>query len=318
MDFYQSIRALDHQPVGESLCAIPTGRAYRNGSSLYADKIHVFPYGESLGVLQSVPMYGVRPPALYMGTAGLINIGNICKLKPSYAVLFDVNPLQTIFWNVVLSADKQNESYEGFRNTLDYSEIIAFNVIKQKWRNVQFSAPESMTSALHNGNPESLSRKTFPRCSQTFSTYLDEIRFTSDDYAYFHHMAVQGRIGTLTLDMFDHAGWRQLSASLCAMRAMDARLPQAVDNMYVSSVFRFVKADTDWTGRKLKEISSSGIFEVLDPEKGVVMDWEGVYSIPEFKTCRMKGDTEWPSQKLPTQKESAPALGAGRLALHFT
>ncbi|PZQ46628.1 MAG: hypothetical protein DI551_04785 [Micavibrio aeruginosavorus] len=259
------------------------------------------------------PSYGHS--SLYMGTAGLINFGHIRNIRPSYAVLFDVNPHQIIYWNVVLSGVRQNQTYEGFRSFLNYSEVISKNMIAQKLGGQEFSARHSMTNVFHDGDPQSLSRQTFFYSARSFSSYMDEINFDEKDYALLRGMVMEDRIGALTLDVFDVEGWQQFSGFLKEMRADYSDFPKAVDTIYVSSVFRFVKADTDWTGRKINTLNNNGIFSILDAQKSVVIDSATVYSVSEFQT-RTK-DNAWPSLRQARKKESAPASGVDRSAPHF-
>lgn len=292
---------LDHEPVGEGLCPIPTGRAYMGSAGVYGDKIHVMPFGERF-------RDGVEPRGgLYMGTAGLMNLAHIARIKPSHAILFDVNPFQTIFSNVVISAAKYNPNYEDFRRTLNYGEILTRRIMNRRLEGVRFSSIGSRTEIFDGGDKKTLSRKTFPSAAVSFSSHLDVMGFRREDYDYIHEMASKGRMSTLTLDVFDVAAWRQLEAFL----RVATGLPNKASVLYVSSIFSFVNADSDWTGRKLKEISLVGLSNILDTKSSIVIDHQREYTAGQYYRFLEEGKP-WLSLNRGT-KESVQVSGADRL-----
>lgn len=312
MNFYLRLRDLDHRLAGDSQCAIPTGRAYVGANGPYADKIHVIPFAEKLQNLPSAE------PRLYMGTAGLMNFGHLRDIKPDYAILFDVNPFQIVFWNVVLSALRHNDTMEGFRQVLNYAEVISRRIISRKLGHIEFSSAGSWTEVLNQDDGVSLSRKAFTSSAASFSSYLDSISFSQEDYAFIKSMAEQGRIGTLTLDVFDPKAWEQLSAHLKELHAEDASVPLKADSLYLSSVLRFADNHSDWTGRTLKDLSMEGLSAILDPSAGMVIDHRGHYTADHFYNQTNK-EKPWLLQpRTLSSRVSAPASGAGPLVPLFT
>lgn len=308
---------LDSQAVGDAQYAIPTGRAYRNAAgSFYADKIHIFPFGEKLRFEGDLEPNGeTNEPRLYMGTAGLLNFGHIRAMRPSHVIFFDVNPFQTIFWNVVIDGVRSNEKYKDFCAMLNYAEVMTAKVVERRLKGHEYSARGSWTQILSHDDGVSLSRKSFARCAASFSSFLDQIKFSEDDYAFLRTLAAEGAIGTLTLDLFDEQGWAQLGTALRDMNARDNFMPAYADALYISSVLRFVDTQSDWTGRKMTGMTLGGLSQVLHPEKSIVMDYRGNYTPHQFHSL-MKEKKPWLYHRQEA-KASAPEPGEGRSAPHF-
>ena len=107
-DFAPPFTALNHE-AGHGLCvAVPGGRGYLRpdrrggGDRVYTDEIHFRIYDESWIRHECLRDRLAASPALhgrvYAGCAGMVNMDYIAATRAPAALLFDINPLQTLFW----------------------------------------------------------------------------------------------------------------------------------------------------------------------------------------------------------------------------
>jgi hypothetical protein len=117
-DFARGLRALDHTLPGPDMVKTPGGRAYVVGGKPYFDDVHFEFVGEDWFSHEALRAQLARSPELqgrvYAGAAGENNLSLIAASKAPAAILFDINPFQTQFWNeflTVLAACPEPEDF---------------------------------------------------------------------------------------------------------------------------------------------------------------------------------------------------------------
>ena len=310
MSFHNVIRNLDHEVVGDDVFPIDSGRAYCRSNGLYADKIHTFPIDENFRCLgQKIQPTG----GLYLGTGGLLNLKYLSQAKASHGILFDINPFQTIFWNVVIGSIRNNESYDAFKLSLNYSEIFTRKIIQRKLQRQSFSSAGSYTEKFDCNLNVSLLRRGFSHHSFCISSCLSDVNFHEDDYKHIRKMACDKKLSTLTLDMFDEASWVQLFKVLEAHHEENKDTPSIPNFVYVSSIFNFLHTQKDWTGKSLENISAPSF---VMGDRTVILDNRTLYEPEEFLNHVLREKEK--CQKLqPNHQVSVPAYGKGKLGLVF-
>ena len=253
--FAAGLEALNHTPTQDDMVILPgIGRAYARDNALgyYAASIHSNavsvdsePHTELLRALEKKNGFGRG--SIYMGCAGFLNLSYIAATRPAGAVLFDINPLQTLFWKRVIGGLAQSRSFHSFRKYMqNLGPLLEGDVIKG-CGSVALSSQAIVpvpTQALTRG-PRVFG--LFRECAVTdsfewWAANTPEWRWCGTDYQYLHHMAASSALGALTLDLKDDAAWVQLGDHL-------RDCERHVQFMYESNTRHFIASGRDWSGQ---------------------------------------------------------------------
>jgi len=255
----------------------PIGRAYLIDGKPYYGNIHFTPSSEDRfahesisQALQSNPQY---QGGNYMGTAGVNNLHHIACSRSSFALLFDINPLQKLFWDDFLSVIAETPDRIDFANKMRnygqhlYKKISEnFNIaaLHENNRQLQISPPGEYDYNTIFGDEGSspIRHMKYGDFFVKFGTPLDlKTNYTFGgnknthwlanpaNYEHIHQMAKHNAIGALTLDVCDTAGCEELSTWLT-----DKRIK--IDFMYLSNIGHYL----DWSDDLIRECAE-------DPEK---------------------------------------------------
>lgn len=243
------LKALNQTPVGPDMGLTALGRVYFNvepeqfaGSTVfYASKIHVAPvgeYGHGKSLKHIAETAQKIPCGLYMGAAGFMNFAYIAAARPKDVILFDVNPLQTLFWEKTIALIRETPDLNEFLYQMQVSgrrmrdEIEALlGPVYYRGRGLYHRQTDfSDAQPFRETEPEHFFRiyEGMPEDEQWWKT--------QDAYSHIHTLAKAGRIGAVTLDLFHEPSFVQLRAFLGERR---------VSMMYISNIMRH----PNWTGR---------------------------------------------------------------------
>jgi hypothetical protein len=268
------------------------GRAYRiprgtfSVPKIHIDHIHALPVAEKSphNVLESLSESDERLGTIYMGTAGLLNFGFIGAMRPGAAILFDINPAQTMFWNRAFDLLAQTNSPEEFMDAVVESSPDIYKKLTKL-----YGLAGKNFDPLDNLTPRLCIRRAFR------NSPLEDWRQRGFEYGYqwmkdkmgYEHlreMAQQKAIGALTIDVLDRAAWAQLSDHL---HKNVSGAPPHVRTMYISNIESFVWDQAiDFVGRTMKKHSrqsmhdaishvlEAGRYEMLNHEGGAPRQWD--------------------------------------------
>lgn len=122
-DFASSFRNLNSRPADACAVAVPGGRAYLREGKPYFDKIHLRPESEPWTAHKPIQRQLKKARHLhgrvYAGAAGEVNLNYIACSRAAGAVLTDINPLQTLFWqdlfDLIAACPERKDLARGLR-----------------------------------------------------------------------------------------------------------------------------------------------------------------------------------------------------------
>lgn len=98
------------------------GRAYIAKGKPYFDNVHFEGLEQPWCIVEKIHHHIKDTPSLhgrvYAGAAGEVNLSNIALSKAPAAILFDINPLQTVFWNDFFSVMARCPEPEDFARAM--------------------------------------------------------------------------------------------------------------------------------------------------------------------------------------------------------
>lgn len=145
------------------------------------------------------------PNRVHVGVAGLYNFDIAGQTKPDYMLLLDINRSQEIFWNEIISLLKDAPTPEQF---------VA--LLEERTRNP--NKPTFMVGEHFNGVDNGNGEELAIRDGRNFGMYFDETCHwlkDADAYAHVRKLAMEGRIATATVDLFnDQARCAALGSAL--------------------------------------------------------------------------------------------------------
>lgn len=257
--FGEGIRALNHVLVSPHQRSFSNGRAYAkpDASTDKPPAAHVsLIYGLCFGEMPTEELLGDltkqdHTGTLYMGAAGFQNLSYVGTMRAGGAILFDINPIQTWFWNYILPMLANETSGEAFMDCL-------VSRLPEMQHHVARMFCESgndhpfLTRALDKSTARMiLTLHTF------ISTPLEQWRlhrnaglhwvWDRDAYAHLHDMARRDAIGALTLDILDQEGWMQLAQHL---DTNPCGAPSGIKTIYLSNILTFLTGEDTFTCRR--------------------------------------------------------------------
>lgn len=259
-DFAQAISRENHvlhhkgmtllRPQGSGrFCKAPSlGRAYLEGQGVlkkalpYGTEVHFQPIGESyhehLGNAHCLEKSRSKMNPVYMGTAGAVNLEYMGAIRASAAILYDINPIQTLFWQEVIkhlaAHDNAQDFAQALRHTGENFETSLTEMFNVKSGN--------FNKILVNGDRLNYSisswkgfREVAPKSSINFLTSLSEVHqhrswaHNPARYRHLHDMAKNNAIAALTIDLTDEIAGKKLREALCDAQYRPIRAHRPLD-----------------------------------------------------------------------------------------
>lgn len=249
--FAHAVADLNNTPVNERMLMLPgVGRAYArdNWAGFYAASIHTNVVSEETHshriLLEAMSKAGGHDRnSVYMGCAGFLNFSYIAAMRPAAAILFDINPLQTLFWQKTIKGLETSPSYASFvqymKDTGPALQVAALLACGNR----AIELDQSAISIRRDAQPmiKGLFREVAaPQEDKWWNGDTVELRWRGSDYAYLHMMAKSGALGALTIDMTDEAAWTQLSDRLDIVG-------RHVGVLYASNALNFLAKGHCWS-----------------------------------------------------------------------
>ena len=270
-DFGLNFQGLDHEvgPGKSAAVAVPGGRAWlcpdRGAGALkpYFDEIHFRMYDEPWWSHHALRDRLARKPALhgrvYAGCAGMVNLDYAAATKGPGVLLYDINPLQALFWNSLISAiaaEPDNKllaaSLPRFSEEL-YEKIVALHgadVIRDmdppQGRGRGWGSPQAPYRWMRYDDVENWVRGMFDNTERGRNWLGDPVK-----YAHVHQLCKHGAVAAVTLDICDSAACARVAETLRIARyyegseeagfAKAASVGAGVGLLYRSNVAYYLK-----------------------------------------------------------------------------
>lgn len=231
---------------------IAGGRAYKlpdatkESFPAYAAQVHIATCGElsctdTIKGLRKHQELGRYENSAYLGFAGFLNLTYIAAAKPATAILADINPFQTQFWERTIDMMAALPELPDFMNYVRNLEPILEQTISQVHMVGPYELGANYANTLSNPVEVLPIRALLPFQDWLKEEDTPDLHWIKDGYDHLHSMAKQGKIGAVTIDVTDNAAWAQLDQHL-----NDQNLRVGI--AYVSNVYNFVGART-WRER---------------------------------------------------------------------
>lgn len=250
--FQQAILPLKNAFSSGQSAPIPGGIGYIKGDSIHADQIHLGQIGEGN---HSIPLTYLTDRAkfdspIYLGVGGILNLSYAAKLKPARVVLFDVNPLQTLFWDEAIKHLKTDTLAE-FLNFIEASQDVIKDRLHRDFQDVEFSTAGCLTNTFNvtprPSSPLQWERGFFRGLSpKSWLSHRDSVAHTwvtPEHYATLQKIACDGEIEAITLDILDTERCRSVGNFLKRDKPQNGVI-------YINSLRQFMNGRSDWTGRQ--------------------------------------------------------------------
>ncbi len=261
--FGAEIRRLNREIVSPFQKRFPGGRGYAKPGGLharpfdapkvYAGPVHAMSVGggDATDLLQQLRGKTELHGEIYMGTAGFMNLSYIGATRPGAAIFYDINPIQTLFWNHALPLIARADSGAAFLDALVESSQNLQHKVSRLFRHG--GQRGMMGTDMKPGlEPDRYILFTYIGSPLTQWRYHKDAPFFSwvnrpDEFAHIRAMARSDAIGAITLDALDPAGWKQI-ADYLATRPDGA--PDKVKTLFVSNIIEFLTNGMDYTWRE--------------------------------------------------------------------
>jgi len=254
------------------LCAVPSGRAYKieQAPGFYISEIHTQTIGEAQAGSQFEkwilgPVWNKPPHQIYMGIGGFINLSLIAGQKFKQGILFDINPVQTLYWQRLVKMIAAIPDAGTFRDFLLQSDAVMLANCRQLYDD-QWDVLERTLAGIEIFARRSALRSPVESPDFNDPNYI-EYEWLRNGYAHLHAMARRGDLTALTLDLTDTDSWAQLDRFL-----QDRGL--CVGGLYLSNAISFLDLPHDWAGRPRNSTALQATFDnlrrVITPETHVI------------------------------------------------
>tara|TARA_Y100001001_G_scaffold127130_1_gene125856 strand:- start:817 stop:1791 length:975 start_codon:yes stop_codon:yes gene_type:complete len=260
-DFESAIAPLCQRPTSARCLKTGAGYAYaklvKEGepAELSCRPAHAMIVGEKLEghkraladirKAETVPEGGI-----HIGVAGFVNLGYIAANRSSGAILMDSNPVQKVFWDIIIDMLSVYETKEDFILALPsvpFQLVAALDKLNcgQEYilldEDLSYDAP--LETVRHKG------RILFETGEDQGQMDLFGMR-TDEDYTHLHKLAKVGAIAALTLDLKDAQGFNQLKTAMEEFKKASGCQERQiyVSSFYVSNVLEFLHNRRDFNG----------------------------------------------------------------------
>lgn len=246
--FAEGIETLNFTTTKAASVILPgVGRAYARGddvgyyaASIHTNAISVNDAGHDDLMRDIAANRAFARGGVYMGCAGFLNLSYICAMRPAAAVLFDINPLQTMFWRHVVKGLASSPTFRSFVHFMQHSGATLDQQVLKACGPVELNdagiTPVNTTPRSIRG----LFREVHVTDSYPWWSDTVEWNWRGQDYPYLHMMAKNGAIGALTLDLTDAQAWDDLSNYM-------KTAGREVCAIYVSNALTFLERGLCWS-----------------------------------------------------------------------
>ena len=237
-DFRRNFAGLDREAGAGNSAAVrvPGGRAWLcpdRGTGAwkpYFDEIHFRMYDEPWWTHHALrDRLAQRPDAqgrVYAGCAGMVNLDYIAATKAPAAVLFDINPLQTLFWRGLAALIARQSDHRALGAELPrftealYHRIVALHgpdVIRDmdppEGRGCGWGSPQAPYRWMRYDDVEHWVRGMFDNRERGRNWLGDPVK-----YAHVHQLCKYDAVAAVTLDIRDSAACARVAERLRAAR----------------------------------------------------------------------------------------------------
>lgn len=247
--FYNHIKAIASSPYSPRQIQTKIGPAYLTEmEEPYADVIHYERVAESANHINHTAEVFKKntqwrsEQSVYMGVAGFVNLFYLANLNPDYAVLFDINCLQKLFWKNVLDALKNNDTHHDFKRWFPTSETQ----LQEQFNALSFERPKLKKTGWRTDDIVTSLYRTFCTDLEDFISHSrieTSWLYSTDQYQTVKTMAEQERIGLATFDMRDPVACGTLSRHVQNFNTQSGRSPE-IDVVYASNAMLY----PNWIG----------------------------------------------------------------------
>ena len=226
-------------------------RGYPKGEGIHADFVHFASIGEgSHG--DAMDFLANRLPvrdAIYFGVAGMLNLSYIARLRPRKARLIDVNPLQTLFWQVTIDKLAGCEELPDFLTSIERSEAEVAARAREAFRGATLVRAGAMSETFGYVAGPLLKKDRGTYRGESVVTWLgrqnraDQAWRNPESYKFLHQLALAGDMDAVTLDLLNKHDCQRLSGDFVVADASTVVV-------YASNIRLFLFGNEDFTGRK--------------------------------------------------------------------
>ncbi|MBU0800520.1 MAG: hypothetical protein KKA05_05890, partial [Alphaproteobacteria bacterium] len=235
-DFANEFMPLNTAPGGDLCVAVPGGRGYLREqfgkTKLYLDEIHFDIHDESWysqhALRDRIAADEAMQGRVYAGCAGMMNLDYAAALRAPAMVLFDINPLQALFWQEltpVLAATP--DARDLAVQTLDFTKGLYYKIEALHGReNLRNMYPPVVPAGRYDAGAEDNERcspfrgMSYRRVAEWVDYRLHCVDADKNwlgnpvRYRHIHELAKHNAIAALTLDVRDRVACRQVENAL--------------------------------------------------------------------------------------------------------
>lgn len=281
--------ANDEIPAGSTAVPVPGGRGYERVkqqglgagvAGLYLDDIHFEINAESWYVHQDLRERIATDPALqgrvYAGCAGQVNLDYIAASKAPAALLYDINPLQTLFWQACFDRLAQTPDRVTFARSLRplaeemyykirslYGPHADLPLMRDPAVEGQYNR-DSAQSPFRGMSYGRMGEWAEYRLRDRFGAAVGSWAAEDERYAHLHVLAKNDALAAVTVDVRDHAACRRIGERLRTAHydviddegvVQGQRTGAAVGFLYRSNVGHYMK----WSRAEIAARQAEGI-----------------------------------------------------------
>jgi hypothetical protein len=239
-NFSNQFAALNTAPGGDLCVPVPGGRGYLREqfgkTKPYLDEIHFNIHDESWysqhalrdRIAADETMHG----RVYAGCAGMMNLDYAAALRAPALLLFDINPLQALFWQDLTKLIAETSKAEDFvAQLLDFTKQLYYKIeALHGQENLRNMYPPVVPEGRYDAGAEDNERcSPFRGLSYRRAAEWAEYRLTQHEadknwlgnparYRHIHELAKHNAIAAVTLDVRDSVACRQVEDALKAVK----------------------------------------------------------------------------------------------------
>lgn len=192
----------------------------------------------------------VAQGGIHIGVAGFVNLGYIAANRSNGAVLIDSNPVQKVFWDIIIEMLRVYKSKEDFIAALPSvpKQLIASLDKLNKDQKHKF-LPDDICYERPLETIREKGRILFETGEDQGQMDLFGMR-CDQDYGHLHQLAKAGAITPLTLDLKDAEGFEQLRLAMKDFQKAACGREETffISSFYVSNILEFLHNRRDFNG----------------------------------------------------------------------
>jgi len=278
-NFAENFKELSQTTVGDRTTLVEGQRAYIINGQPYFCNVHFERVSESWMTHEVLQRHFKSNTALqkriWAGTAGEVNLAYITATKAPAAILFDINPFQTLFWNKFFTFVSETPDHQEFAQKsqqfikefyYDLSNQFNLASIQKDHPGLHMKAPVTQQYNQEGFISSPIRNMTYRDFYQQIRGYLGwkEIGFTScadkdlqwiankENYTHLHLMAKNNAVAAVTLDISDTPSCEQLRYALEHATYKPAHIIKGdikacsptrqgalIENMYLSNILYY-------------------------------------------------------------------------------